>query len=547
MLLASACVSEDPPLPAAGGNNTRFTEVTAQLGLGGIPESLADGTYALPEITGGGVALFDYDNDGDLDLLQIRFPPPDRPDAPAPNRLFQQQADGRFQDVTATSGLGDPGHGQGVAVGDVDNDGDLDVYVTNFGRDAFYLNTGRGTFIDATTKSGFSGTHWSTSAAFIDYDRDGDLDLYIVHYVQFDPTIPCNELNAAPVYCGPQNFQAAGDTLYRNNGGGTFTDVTTEAGITSPGKGLGVVCADLTGDGWIDFYVANDGEVNQLWMNRGDGSFVDEAVMRGVGFNAYGQTEASMGVAAGDVNGDGRFDLFMTHLKDETNTLYIATEYGMFADESDVSGMGAIDLPYTGFGCGLFDYDNDGDLDLALVNGRVKRARTLEGAAGSKFWQRYAEPNLLFQNDGSGHFRDASLLAGDFAAQLEVSRGLAFGDIDNDGDMDVVVGNLNGVRLFRNDAPAPKAHWLLVRAMDGSRDAIGAVVTVVTPKQRFVRLLLSSFSYASSSDLRVHFGLGHISKISTIEVTWPDGRREGFKAESVDRELTFHQGTGESL
>jgi hypothetical protein len=533
------------PVPSVANESVpRFAEITAALGFNDTTAPWADGTYALPEITGGGLALFDYDNDGDLDLLQIRCPPPNQPDAPAPNLLFQQQREGTFLDVTTAAGVGDPGYGQGVAVGDTDNDGDLDLYVTNFGPDAFYRNNGDGTFVDATAESGISGEDWSTSAAFIDFDKDGDLDLYVVHYVHFNPAIECNE-NTVPEYCGPQNFEPAMDTLYRNNGGGTFSEVTADVGITAPGKGLGVVCADLTGDRAADFYVANDGEVNQLWVNNGDGHFTDEAILRGAGFNAYGQPEASMGVVVGDANDDGRLDLFMTHLREETNTLYIATEYAIFSDESDASGLGMVDLPYTGFGCGFFDYDNDGDLDVAIANGRVKRGPLLPGADVGEFWNVYAEPNLLLQNNGDGGFTDASGQAGAFGTRIEVSRGLAFGDIDRDGDIDLVVGNLGGPpRIFRNDVPPPESHWLSVRALVGGRDAIGATVTVVAGGKRFVRPVLPGYSYASSSDPRVHFGLGGIDRIEAIEVTWPDGSREHFKADGVDRELTIRKGEG---
>ena len=557
LLFAISGSADDSPSPqrsaapnpqSAGDDGRLFTETTATLGLNDTPEPWQDGTYRMPEMTGGGVALFDYDNDGDLDLLQLRFPPPGQPDAPAPNRLFQQGADGTFLDVTAAAGIGDPGYGQGAAVGDADNDGDLDVYVTNYGPDAFYRNNGDGTFTDATEAAGVAGDHWSSSAAFVDYDRDGALDLYVVHYVKFYASNKCSNPKGIPEYCGPQNFEGVPDALYRNNGDGVFTDVSEKANITLPGKGLGVVCADLTGDGWVDFYVANDGEVNQLWVNNRDGSFTDEAVMRGVGFNGNGLPEASMGVAAGDINGDGQFDLFMTHLRDETNTLYLAGEYGMFTDASEPSGLAAIALPYTGFGCGFFDADNDGDLDLALANGRVKRGATLVGAEGvGAFWSRYAERNLLFENEGEGRFRDVSGRGGGFTGRVEVSRGLAFGDIDRDGDLDLAVGNLNGVRVFRNDAPPPENHWLRVRPMTRNRDAIGAVVTVVTGDRRLVRLAHPGGSYLSSSDPGAHFGLGTVERISGIEVAWPDGSRERFDAPGVDREVVVRQGEGEAL
>ncbi|MCH8294386.1 CRTAC1 family protein [Candidatus Poribacteria bacterium] len=523
-----------------------FTEITAELGFDDTPEPWPDGTYATHEVIGGGIALFDYDNDGDLDLLQIRFPPPGQIDTPAPNRLFQQQPDGIFLDVTAAAGLGDPGYGQGVAIGDVDNDGDLDVYVTNFGPDAFYRNNGDGTFVNGTKHAGFSNDRWGTSAAFVDYDRDGDLDLYVVNYVQFDPATVCRGKHSAQDYCNPQVFENTLDVLYRNNGDGTFTDVTAHAGITSPGRGLGIVCVDLTADGWVDFYVANDGEANQLWVNNRDGTFTDEAILRGVAFNTYGQPEGSMGVTVGDINGDKKLDLFTTHLTGETNTLYISSEYTIFTDATEVSGFVGSDLPFTGFGCGFFDFDHDSDLDLALVNGRVKRSQVVDGANVGTFWNAYAEPNLLFQNDGTGHFTGVNSRASTFAKRVEVSRGLAFGDIDRDGDLDLAIANLNGVRVFRNDAPPHGTHWLLVRAVTGKRDAIGAQVTVIAAGRKFIGLVLPGYSYLSSNDPRVHFGLGKIEVIEAIEVVWPDGARERFKVSSVDREWVVRQGEGES-
>ena len=524
-----------------------FTEITSDSQLNDDPAPLPDGTYSLPEIMGGGVSIFDYDNDGDLDLLQIVCPPPGKPDRRAPNRLYRQLPDGTYRNVASAAGLDDPGYGQGAAVGDTDNDGDLDVYVTNFGRDTFYLNNGDGTFVDATVTAGFSGDHWSSSAAFFDYDRDGDLDLYVVRYLLFDSGVTCRSRNDRTVYCGPQSFEGVLDALYRNNGDGSFSDVTAAVGIAAPGKGLGVVCADLTEDGWVDIYVANDQEANHLWVNNGDGTFTDEAVMRGVAFNAYGEAEASMGVTVGDVNGDGRLDLFMTHLRDETNTLYTATEYGIFVDTSEASGLAAVDRGYTGFGCGFFDYDNDGDLDLALVNGAVRRGSKFSGANVGEFWNLYAEPNLLFQNNGSGVFTHVSALAGAFANQVEVSRGLAFGDVDLDGDVDLVVGNLNGMRVFRNDAPPPGNHWLRVRAMDGNRDAIGAEVTVVTADAEFVGLILPGYSYLGSSQIAAHFGLGTTEIIESIEVKWQDGSRERFKPLGIDQELTLRKGSGDAL
>jgi hypothetical protein len=525
-----------------------FTEITAEIGLADLSETWPDGTYAIHEVIGGGVGLFDYDNDGDLDLLQIRFPPPGQPDAPAPNRLFQQQPDGTFLDVTTQAGLGDPGYGQGVAIGDADNDGDLDVYVTNFGPDAFYRNNGDGTFTNATKAAGISNDAWGTSAAFVDYDRDGDLDLYVANYVQFRQDEVCRGYHSARDYCGPLSFEPALDRLFRNNGDGVFTDVTVEAGITSPARGLGVVCVDLTGDGWVDFYAANDGEANQLWVNNGDGTFTNEAIIRGAAFNAYGQPQGSMGVAVGDINGDRQFDLFVANLTGETNTLYLSSEAAIFTDATEVSGFNGADFPFTGFGCGFFDFDHDGDLDLALVNGRVKRGPVLPTARVGDFWNAYAEPNLLFQNEGSGRFVNISSQTNPFTAQVKVSRGLAFGDIDNDGDIDMVVGNISGPpQVFRNDTFKSDNHWLRVRALAQNRDAVGAKAAVEAEGRKFVGIVLPGYSYLSSNDPRVHFGLGEIDKVDAIEVFWADGTRERFQAPGVDQDATVRQGTGEAF
>ncbi len=543
-ILFSACEKGETPLPPSEKLPPLFADITAELGLDRAASNQPQGTYFLPELMGGGLALFDYDNDADLDLLQIRFPPPGRPRDQAPNQLFQQQPDGKFADVTATSGLGDPGYGQGVATGDADNDGDVDVYVTNYGPNAFYLNNGDGTFSEATTRTGFAGKAWSTSAAFVDYDADGDLDLYVVHYLHYTGTI-CNDLSNAPEYCGPQHFEGTLDKLYRNQGDGSFADATTAAGIHAPGKGLGVICADLSGDGRVDIYVANDADLNQLWINRGDGTFVDQAVARGVGVNAYGRTEASMGVTIGDANADGLFDLFMTHLRHETNTLYLGQEGAMFADQTATSGFGTVDLPYTGFGCGFFDLENDGDLDLALVNGRIHRGPVLSGARAGPFWNRYAEPNLLFRNDGRGHFSDVSTHAGLFNTRIDVYRGLAFGDIDRDGAIDLVTGALGGIRVFRNQAPSAGHHWLRVRALAGKRDAIGALVKIRAGEKEWAGLVVAAYSYLSSSAPQAHFGLGPTDAIDAIEVKWPDHSRERFKTRAVDREVTLRQGTGE--
>ena len=546
LLLWTAEAETDAPL---------FTEVASALGFTQTEAAWPAGTHALPEVIGSGVAVFDYDNDTALDILHIRFPPPGKTDTPAPNRLFRQQPDGTFVDVTEIAGIGDPGYGQGVAIGDVDNDGDADVYVTNYGPDTFYRNNGDGTFRLADI--GISNEAWGTSATFGDYDRDGYLDLYIANYVQFDETAVCRGKHSAPDYCNPQVFDAAPDRLFRNRGDGTFTDVTQAAGIAAmSGRGLGVVCLDLTGDGWADFYVANDGEANQLWVNQTDGTFTEEAIVRGLAFNTYGQPEGSMGLAVGDLNGDMRADLFATHLSGETNTLYITTPYAVFVDMTEMAGFAGHDLLFTGFGCGFFDFDNDADLDIALVNGRVKRGSILAGADVGEFWNFYAEPNLLFQNAGTGienraatlTFKDVSALAPDFTGQIEVSRGMAFGDIDRDGDIDMVVSNLdNRIRLFRNDAALPQNNYLSVEAITQNRDALGAQVTLRVGSGAVTAHVLPGTSYLSSSEPSIHFGLGTIDTVEAIEVQWPDGNREKFPGTVVNKRITVYQGEGVSF
>ena len=540
------------PAPTDSSAPGIFTEVTSAVGLKDAPDPWPDGRYYTPEVTPGGVALLDYDNDGDLDIYHVRHPPPGNYpqafEASAPDRLYQQQPDHSFVDVTERAGLGDPGFGHGAAAGDVDNDGDVDLYVTNYGGDRFYRNNGDGTFTEATAAAGFATSpHWSSSAAFLDYDRDGHLDLYVVRFAVFDPRRVCHEANGQRDYCGPHLFDGARDALYRNNGNGTFTDVTAASRIDHPpGRGWGIACADFTGDGWVDIFVANDEEPNHLWVNRRDGTFADEAVARGCAVNGAGGTEANMGVAVGDIDANGWLDIFSTHIFGEKNTLWSASPGGTYTDASARSKLAAPSIQMTGWGCGFFDYDHDGDLDLAVVNGRVTRQKPLPGAALGPFWSHYAEPNQLFENEGAGVFAHVSSRAGGFTHRVESTRGLAFGDIDGDGDVDLVsnaIGNI--LRVYRNDAPAKGSHWLMVRAMTGSRDAHGAVVTVVTGGKRITRIADPAYSYLSSNDPRAHFGLGNSAgKVDAIEVRWPDGALEHFSGTEVDRVVTVRKGDG---
>ncbi len=538
------CGGDGPP-----SQRSLFEDITADLGLPGANRDWPAGTYSTPEFMPGGVGLFDGDGDGDLDLLHVRVPPPGGPETSISNRLYRQEPDGRFADVTDQAGLGEPGFGQGLAVADTDNDGDLDLYITNYGPDSFYVNEGAGRFTNATERAGFRGDWWSTSAAFCDYDGDGFQDLYVVHYLRYDPGKHCTAPGGRQEYCGPRSFNGAPDTLYRNGGDGTFSDRTKEAGIVLPqagarATGLGVVWTDLTQDGRPDIFVANDAQANQLWVNQGDGTFVDEAVLRGVAFDRHGRTEANMGIAVGDVNADGFLDLLVTHLWQENNRLYLGTSGPLFRDFTIESQLSRYDLERTGFGSGFFDFDHDGDQDLAVVNGAVRRRPPLPGAPEG-FWADYAEPNQLFENDGTAVFTLVDEKAGLFASEVEVSRGLAFGDIDSDGDLDLALTNIdNSLRVYRNDAPAPGTHWLLVRVLTRERDALGAQIWLRAGGREFRGLALAGYSYCSSNDPRAHFGLGPVAAIDEIVVLWPDGQRESFPGTAVDRALTLRQGEG---
>lgn len=505
----------------------------------------------MPEITGPGAAFFDFDQDGDLDIYLINghteLPSVD-PNASTVNRLFRQEANGHFIDVTEKSGLGDNGYGMGVAIGDIDNNGYPDVYVTNYGRDRLYRNRGDGTFEDITELAGINVGNWSCSAAFVDYDRDGFLDLYVTRYVEYNPNNDCFDGAGRIGYCAPIGRPPITDVLLRNNGNATFSNVSDLAGIsTIAAAGLGVVCDDFNGDGWQDIYVANDKYANILWINQQNGTFRDKALLTGTAYNAQGMAEAGMGVVAADLDNDLRLDLFVTHLRNETNTFYrnLGANIG-FGDSTAGSGLSGSSIALTGFGTAAFDAELDGDLDLVIGNGAVVRGPIYPGAEIAHVLARYAQPNLFYINDGSGHFTPLMTEASSLTNRVEVTRGLTTGDVDNDGDRDILLCNIQGqVRLYRNDAPN-RGHWLGVRARDPAlkRDAIGARITVTFEGRRLVRTVRRADSFLSSGDPRVHFGLGRSTHIDQIEVQWPDGLLERFSGTSVDHYTTVSRGSG---
>ncbi len=550
--LASGCRPPAPPAadppPADPG---WFEDVTDRVGLDFRHDpGPTDGSHFLPGLLGSGCALFDFDGDGRLDILLLQN---GGPDSPSKNKLYRQLPDGRFQDVSAGSGLDFAGWNMGVAVGDVNNDGRPDVLITQYGGARLFLNRGGGQFEDVTKEAGLDLSGWCTSAAFFDYDRDGRLDLVVVRYLNYNPSARCTGTDGTPDYCGPTVFRGIVSVLYHNvtqsDGRPRFEDVSLPSGLGKvPAPGLGVICADFDGDGWPDVFIANDGKPNHLWINQHDGTFKEEGVRRGIAYNALGLAWAGMGVALGDVDGDGLEDVFVTHLAQETNTLWVQGPRGLYRDRSGAAGLTAPRWQGTGFGTVLADFDLDGALDLAVVNGSIRRGGPpVAGAAAlGPYWSPYAARNQLFAGDGAGHFRDLSESQGALCGPANVGRGLAVGDVDGDGAPDLLLTTVEGrARLLLNRAP-DRGHWLTVRAFDPAlkRDAVGAVVTVRAGERRWLRRADPGGSYLCSGDPRALFGLGPAAAVDAVEVRWPDGAREEFDGGPANRAVVLRKGEG---
>jgi hypothetical protein len=536
---AVAAAPQEPPW---------FEDVTAASGLDFVHDpGPADGKYFMPQINGSGAALFDFDNDGKLDIYLLQC---GGPDSKSTSALFRQLPGGKFRNVSKGSGLDIHGYNHGVAVGDVNNDGWVDVLVTQYLGIKFFLNQGNGTFREATAEAKLENPYWGASASFVDYDRDGWLDLAVANYLDFDENRPCYIGGGKRDFCRAGLFPGTVARLWRNLGADAagkwlgYEDRTQTAGLGSkPGRGLGVLCADFDGDHWPDVFIANDAEANHLWINQTNGTFTEEAVSRGLAFDDRGAAAANMGIAYGDVNGDGLSDLFITHFVSEHHGLWMQESRGRFEEQSIRAGLTQGRWHGTAWGTTLADFNQDGALDLALVNGYAHR----RDAPTSSFWDDYKDRNQVFAGDGTGHFRDISTDNPALCREPNAGRGLCVGDIDGDGALDLLTTQIAGpARILRNVASS-RGHWLMIRALDPAlhRDAIGAEVRLRAGKRDWHGLIQPSQSYQCVNDMRAHFGLGATDKIDQIEILWPDGVSEQFPCPGVDRVLEMQRGKGE--
>ncbi len=546
-LVVSGCgsdeVSTQEPDAKPAPQDVWFEDVAAASGVDFVHD-FGPTRYWLPEVMGPGVGLFDMDNDGDLDLYALQGGDLTLEGKGQPsNKLYENQGDGTFVDVTAKAGVGDTGYGMGCAVGDYDSDGFLDLYVTNLGSNVLYRNLGDGTFENVTASAGVAAPGWSTSTGFLDFDSDGLLDLYITQYVDWraKDEKPCFTQRGAPTWCHPNNYRGPQrDLLYRNRGDGTFEDVTVERGLSSVyGNGLGLVWGQLDKKPGLDVYVANDGMANQLWSGKPEGKWEDRALLMGCALSGEGTAEAGMGVCLEDLNRDGIWDLVVTHLGGETNTFYMGGRRGL-KDKTSRSGTAIASQPYTSFGVGMADFDHDGYLDMYVANGRVMDSipRIFEEDI-------LAEPDQVYRGLEEGRMEELSPRGGTKTEVFAVGRGAAFGDIDNDGDVDVVVGNCGGaLRILRNVAKkSGAAVQLQVLEKDGL-PAAGAVLQMKVGDGNRMRQVQRTSSYCASNDPRIHVGLGAHSSIDSVSVTWLDGEVEAFGPFPAGKPATLKRGDG---
>ncbi len=523
----------------------RFTDITASAGITFKHVASPDKKYIVESMSGG-VAFFDYDNDGDLDVYLVNSLTVDlvKTKGKTKSDLYRNDGGGKFTEVAVKAGVSDIGWGMGAATGDYNNDGFEDLYVTCLGPDRLFKNNGNGTFTDVTSKAGVSDPRWSTGASFVDYDRDGDLDLFVANYVDFDinnlPEFGKGQTctyKSIPVQCGPRGLKGAGDSLFRNNGNGTFTEVSKQAGVSDVDGfyGMGVVTSDFDQDGLIDIFVANDSTPNFHYRNNGDGTFKEIGFIAGTAVNENGSEQGCMGVTAGDYDHDGKIDLFVTNFADEYNTLYHNDGPNSFTDVSYAAKVAAVSLPHVGWGTKFFDFDNDGWVDIFVANGHVYPQLPS-----------YRQPRLLHRNNRDGTFTEVSAQFGALLTELRASRGVAFGDLDNDGDVDLLVADLDGPpQLLRNDSGNAN-NSILVKTIGvkSNRGGVGARVKVVAGDLTQVDEVRSGDSYISQSDQRLHFGLEKRTRVDLIEVRWPSGTVDKITNVGVNRVVTIKEGQG---
>jgi hypothetical protein len=540
----STQTSQQPP------SNDFFKNITSESGVRFVHQTPTN--FFMPNQIGSGVTVFDFDQDGRLDLLFLQ----NTHDPNAKNSLYHQEPNGTFKDVSEGSGLAFSARCMGSVAGDVNNDGKPDLILTQYGATRLFLNQGAGHFTEATSDAGIDNPRWAVPASFIDVDRDGWLDIVVGNYVDYDPTQTCHDQQGRPEFCAPAAFPATPTRLWHNitsekGGVPKFEDWTVRSGIVRfPGVALGLICADFTADNWPDIFCADDGRPNRLFVNQRNGTFTEEAARRGLAYNAMGQTAANMGVAYADFTGDGLSDLFVTHLTEEFHSLFRQDQPGLFLDVVGQSGLQQQGWRGTGFGTVAADFDSDGWTDLALVSGMIRRSvpgqtPLLPGIL--PWWGQYAQRPQIFSNN-KGHFRDVSAENPVFCSQASIGRTLAVADLDNDGAPDLILVTLAGpVQIYRNTT-SPRGHWVKFRLIDpawGGRDAIGAVVKFNSSARTFSGVLQPAMSYLASNDPALHFGLGTIDKLERLQVIWPDGLEEFFTPGEVNRLVVLQKGSGE--
>lgn len=548
---ATVTSSATPPTTTPADGPVWLVDATAAVHLDF--QHTAGTNWFMADQVGSGCVAQDFDNDGRVDLYWVQN---GGAGSGATNALYQQQADGTLRRVADDSGAGLVGRGMGAVAGDLNNDGLADLVVTEYGAVRLLWNHGGMHFEEIARAAGVDNPRWAAPASLIDFDRDGWLDLVIGNYLDYDPTQVCHDVQGRRDFCSPEAFPGTATRLWRNVTGTPgarprFEEVTERAGLArTPGAALGLVCADFTGDGWPDIFCSDDGRVNRLFVNQHDGTFREEAAMRGLAFNAMGRTAANMGVAFADFDGDGRGDLFVTHLTDEFHSLYRQDRPGLFTDAIAQVGLQQQAWRGTGFGTVAVDFDNDGAVDLAVANGLVSRAtppQTPLRSGCSPWWGSYAQRPQVFANAGDGQFRDRSNDNPAFSGAASVGRSLTWVDLDRDGGVDLLLGNVAGPGMYFHNVAARRGHWLQLRLVDpghGGRDEIGAEVVIVAGGRRRWAVLQPATSYLASHEPIVHFGLGTLATVDAIEVRWPEGTVENFAGGATDRRVVLSRGAG---